>query len=558
MVIESAHMPRATLAISACLCIAAASAQNAFLPVWDHIYGGTLHEGSTMFRATSDGGFIVAAWSRSDSSGHKTQENRDSTNTTQDYWLIKLDSLGELEWERTLGGSGDDRLYDVRQTPDGGYVVAGGSRSPLSGDRTEPNYDSGQFIDNDYWMVKLAADGSIQWDKRYGGSGDDVCNVVLPLADGGFLLCGTSNTYLDGDKTVPNWLLTSRNIWLVRIDSTRAITWQRMLGSPSGNTLSDVIRTDDEGLLLLATAGGAPGGDVSEWALGDTDIWLAKLDSLGGLEWEERVGGSLLDDPERIIPAGDGGYVIASHSRSLTSLDKTQTNYDPTGLSGDYWIFKINAQGALVWDRTLGTPTHEYMFGDVIRTLDGGFLAIGGSESFTAAGDKTEASLGFHNGWMVKLDSAGSTEWDRVLLDAGLGDDRRVVQLADSSLVIASYRSGQVGGYATDTAVGETDLWVIKIALHDLSTALAHQVHTADDGSLRTTVVDGTVRWAVADGAGIVETLQLHDANGRSVRSFRPQASSGELLLQGIAPGGYVLTAFLRSGRRVSRAIVLP
>jgi len=551
-------MPRAPLAVSACLCIAAATAQNAFVPVWDHIYGGTLHENRTMFRTTSDGGFIVAARSRSGISGHKSQANRDSTNATQDYWVLKLDSLGDLEWERTLGGDGDDRVYDLRETPDGGYVVAGGSRSTLSGDRTEPNYDAGQFIDNDYWMVKLAADGSIQWDKRYGGSGDDVCNVVLPLADGGYLLCGTSDTYLGGDKTVPNWLLTSRNIWLVRIDSTRAITWQRMLGSPSGNTLADAIHTDDEGLLLLATTGGANGGDVSEWGIsGDSDIWLAKLDSAGAIEWENRIGGLLLDNPERIIPAGDGGYVIASHSRSLTSPDKTQTNYDPTGLTGDYWIFKINAEGAIVWDRTLGTPTHEYMFGDVIRTLDGGFLAIGGSESFTAAGDKTEANLGFYNGWMVKLNNAGDTEWDRVLLDAGLGDDRRVVQLADSSLVIASHRAGPVGGYATDAVVGETDLWVIKIALHDLSTALAHEYPSSAGGPLRASVVDGIVRWALADGAGIVEALELHDANGRSVRSLRPQASSGELLLQGIAPGGYMLTAFLRSGPNASCLIVL-
>ncbi|MBK8499391.1 MAG: hypothetical protein IPL52_11390 [Flavobacteriales bacterium] len=272
--------------------------------------------------------------SRSGISGHKSQPNRDSTNTTQDYWVLKLDSVGELEWERTLGGSGDDRVYDVRQTPDGGYVVAGGSRSPLSGDRTEPNYDTGMFIDNDYWIVKLAPDGAIQWDKRYGGTGDDVCHVILPEANGGYLLCGSTTTYQDGDKTIPNWLISTRNLWLVRIDSNLNVIWQRVLGSPQGNTLADAIATEDQGLILLATTGGANGGDVSEWGLsGDSDIWLAKLDSLGALEWENRVGGNLLDDPERIVPAGDGGYAIASHSRSLTSLDKTQTNYDPTGLT---------------------------------------------------------------------------------------------------------------------------------------------------------------------------------------------------------------------------------
>ncbi len=530
-------------------------AQSAFEPLWDHIYGGELNETATEFRATSDGGYIVACHSRSGISGHKTQENRDSTNATYDYWVIKLDSLGELEWERTLGGSGEERVRDVRETPDGGFVVAGGSNSTISGDRTEANYNGGTFLKYDYWIVKLAADGTIQWDKRYGGNGDEVCEVILPEADGGYLLCGTSDTYLGGDKTIPNWLNGTRNIWMVRIDSSRNVIWQRVLGSPPGNLLADVLATDDHGLLILGTTSGASGRDVSEWGSGDPDIWVARLDSLGALLWENRIGGILLDKPKSIVAAGDGGYVIASHSRNLTNPDKTQTNYDPTGFTGDYWILKINAQGAIEWDRTLGTSYHEYMYGEVIRTLDGGFLAIGESEAPGIEGDKTEANLGFFNGWMVKLDADGNTEWDRTLFDTGGGSEHRIVQQADSSLVIATHRSGSPGGYCTDTPVGASDLWIIKFRLHDVTTSLSSDLRPG--GRDLWADSDGTIHWAIADEADVVDALILYDASGRCLHSMRPSTGVGQWRPEGLAAAVYVIRARMRSGGSLSRTILL-
>ncbi|MBK8499390.1 MAG: hypothetical protein IPL52_11385 [Flavobacteriales bacterium] len=192
----------------------------------------------------------------------------------------------------------------------------------------------------------------------------------------------------------------------------------------------------------------------------------------------------------------------------------------------------------------------------MIRTLGGGFLVIGGSESFAIEGDKTEASLGFFNGWMVKLDEAGNTQWDRTVLDTGLGDGRRVVQLADSSLVIAAHRGGPVGGYATDTVVGESDLWLIKFALHDLSTA-SSEARINEGIGLYTSLPDGTVHWTVTDGSDFVDALELFDADGRSVRSVRPRTSSGSWRPEGLAPGAYVVRALLRSGRSVSCAVML-
>ncbi|MEI2674908.1 MAG: hypothetical protein V9F05_12780 [Chitinophagaceae bacterium] len=138
-----------------------------------------------------DGGLILGGSSSSTISGDKTVSS-----LGQDYWLIKIDSIGNIQWQNSIGGSGSEQPYSVFQTSDGGFIIGGDSYSGISGDKTQASRG-----DNDYWVVKTDASGNIEWDKTFGGSSVDFLHGIAQAADGGYFLCGESYSVISGDKT---------------------------------------------------------------------------------------------------------------------------------------------------------------------------------------------------------------------------------------------------------------------------------------------------------------------------------------------------------------------
>ena len=118
---------------------------------WQNTIGGSGNDELQSINQTSDGGYILSGYSNSGISGDKTEASQGSN----DYWVVKLNSLGVIEWQNTIGGSSDDRLYSINKTSDGGYILGGRSSSGISGDKTEASQGS-----NDYWVVKLASEPS--------------------------------------------------------------------------------------------------------------------------------------------------------------------------------------------------------------------------------------------------------------------------------------------------------------------------------------------------------------------------------------------------------------
>lgn len=150
--------------------------------VWDNTIGGSRTDIMQTIQETSDGGFIIGGYSNSGISGDKTQENWDITSPyTYDFWVIKIDSLGNIEWDKTIGGAKDDFLYSVNQTSDKGYILGGDSYSGISGDKNEPTtFNSDNY--GDYWAVKLDSIGNIEWENTVGGYGTDhirLCSAGL-------------------------------------------------------------------------------------------------------------------------------------------------------------------------------------------------------------------------------------------------------------------------------------------------------------------------------------------------------------------------------------------
>jgi hypothetical protein len=243
---------------------------------------------------------------------------------------VKTDASGNIQWQNTIGGSGDDAPWSIRQTTDGGYILGGLSDSPISGDKTE-NGNGGL----DYWIVKTDANGNIQWQNTIGGSYDDEIYSIQQTTDGGYILGGFSSSPISGDKTENS--NGSDDYWIVKTDESGNIQWQNTIGGNITDQLTSIQQTNDGGYILGGYSASPISGDKTENSNGGPDYWTVKTDASGNIQWQSTIGGSDDDRLRSIQQTTDGGYILGGYSDSNISGDKTENSNG----GFDYWIVKL-------------------------------------------------------------------------------------------------------------------------------------------------------------------------------------------------------------------------
>ncbi len=357
--------------------------------LWQNTIGGGGIDDLFSLSQTSDGGYVLGGTSNSDISGNKTVS---AVSGSFDYWLVKLDSAGNIEWQKDIGGSGSDNLRYIQQTDDFGYIIGGYSNSPISGDKTEASI----LGSDDYWIVKLNSLGSIEWDSNIGGNNQDVLWVIYQTIDKGFILGGSSYSGISGDKTEVN-IAGSQDYWIIKLDSTGTIVWQNTIGGNFTDFLSDIKQTSDRGYIVGGGSYSGISGDKTESSRGVSDCWILKLDSLGNIEWQKTIGGDLEDGTYVITQTPDGGFISAGISKSGISGDKTESNIG----FYDYWVIKLDNVGNILWQKTLGGWNDDVLLA-ADKTIDGGFI-LGGWSNSPISGDKIEDNTGSADFWIIKL-----------------------------------------------------------------------------------------------------------------------------------------------------------
>lgn len=292
---------------------------------WENTIGGDEEDVLTSVQQTTDGGYILAGWSRSGISGDKTEISMNF-----DYWVVKLNAVGNIQWQNTIGGSDAEYPFSVQQTTDGGYIVGGSSFSNASGDKTENNVGG-----TDFWVVKLDAIGNIQWQNSIGGSLYEACRTVRQTSDGGYIIGGYSFSNASGDKTENNAGQT--DYWVVKLNAAGNIQWQNTIGGEDADDLFSASPTPDGGYILSGASNSGISGDKTENRVGDYDCWLVKTDAAGTVQWQSTIGGGSVDDARVTLPTPDGGYIIGGSSSSDISGDKTEDNIGV----GDFWVVKL-------------------------------------------------------------------------------------------------------------------------------------------------------------------------------------------------------------------------
>ena len=406
---------------------------------WQKSIGGTGTDIAYSIIQTSDNGFIVA--------GNSSSNNGDVSGNhgLGDYLVVKLSVTGNIEWQKSLGGTNEDDARSIQQTLDGGYIVVGSSNSN-NGDV------SGNHGGADYWIVKLNSIGDIQWQKSLGGLSNEGANSIKETEDGGYIIAGTSastNSDVSGNHG-------SIDYWIVKINIEGNIEWQKCFGGTNQDSLWSITQSFDGGYVIVGYSV-SNDGDVSG-NHGGVDYWIVKINSIGTIEWQKSLGGSNDDIPFSITQTIDGGYIIAGNSSS--------NDGDVSGNHGyvDCWIVKINSIGIIEWQKSLGGSNQDFVY-SIIQISDGSYVIAGNSSSND---EDVSGNYGGLDCWMVKINSSGTIIWQKSLGGTGNDIPFSIIQTLNGGYIIAGYSDSNNGDVTGNN--GYEDFLIVKLSQDNLST----------------------------------------------------------------------------------------
>jgi len=352
--------------------------------------GGPAIEAGNSLIQTSDGGYAIAGYTKSFGAGEA------------DVYVVKLDANGNLQWTKTIGGSENEEGNSLIQTSNGGYVIAG----------TTNSFGAGYA---DVYVIKLDANGNLQWTKTIGGPGNEIGKSLIQTSDGGYAIAGATTSFGAGE-----W-----DVHVVKLDANGNLQWTKTIGGPK----------DDRGFSLIQTSDGgyAIAGYTGSFGAGEWDVYVVKLDANGNLQWTKTIGGPTIDAGSSLIQTSDGGYAIAGATISFGAREV------------DVYVVKLGANGNLQWTKTIGGPGNEAGF-SLIQTSDGGYAIAGDTKSFGAGWDDV---------CVVKLDANGNLQWSKTIKGKNSDWGRSLIQTSDGGYAIA--------GATQSFGAGETDICIVKL-----------------------------------------------------------------------------------------------
>jgi hypothetical protein len=416
--------------------------------------GGNEHDILRSMCITKDGGFAICGWSYSDSSGDKLVNNHGIIYS--DFWLIKFNNKGIIQWQKAIGGNGYELYGTVTSTNDGGFILGGASMSDISGDKTENCRGN-----DDMWIVKLDSSGNIQWDKTIGGSGLDECAFIRQTKDSCYVIAGSSTSNISGDKTEN--CRGDFDMWIIKLDSKGKILWNKTLGGNRWEFPGGLELTNDDGAIICGNSASDIGTDKSEANRGKrADFWIIKLDKDGKKIWDRTIGGNDDDMALGIKKTNDGNYLLTGFSSSNKSYEKSENS---KGGDHDIWVVKIDSTGKIIWDKTIGGEGDDFSIGgaNILLTLDGGYVICGDSNS-KISGDKTDSCRGDYDFWIVKLNKTGKIEWDKTIGGANYENLVGVAEIKKNYFVVAGSSESGISGDKTDSSKGgKADYWIVYL-----------------------------------------------------------------------------------------------
>lgn len=360
---------------------------------WNKTYSGLNYFYANSIISSSDGGYVIAG----------SSAPYDNPSYVEDVYgfLLKIDSAGNVQWNKTIDKTSRDRFTSIIETSDGGYALAGYTGKDLAG-----------------WLVKTDKTGNVQWDATFGGGHNAHFQALVQTSDEGYAMAGTTESK---DTNSGSW---QRDFWIVKTDSSGHMQWNQTYGDP--------INDDHCYSLIQSFDGGFALAGVYNFGGYEQDAWLVKTDSAGFMQWNTTWSGTRDSEAQSLLQTRDGGFLAAG---------KTYSNLT---YSQDGFLLKIKGDGQLEWDKVYGDKTDYEGFSSIIPTGDGGY-AIAGTSNY--------------KGWLVKVSSTGDLQLNSIFNGhLHLSFFNSVVQAIDGDYVVV----GTTGGEQLDENKYTTVAWVVK------------------------------------------------------------------------------------------------
>ncbi len=442
---------------------------------WVRNYGGPGYDAASCAEPTPDGGYIVVGGTN------------DTLGSNPDIWLAKLDAYGDTLWTRTYSGAGVDAGEAVLPTPDGGYIIAGWTTS----------YGNSEQV----YLIKTDAIGTAVWSRTYGGTGHDQAWSIALTADSGYIVAGSTSSYGD-----------SGQVYLIKTDANGDSLWSRAFGGARGDWAQEVRQTPDSGYIAIGTS--------TSFGDGNLQVYLIKTFPSGNPEWSKVYGGA---DPEygySVEPTRDGGYLCAGTTGSF-------------GNSSQAYLIKTNAYGDTLWTRTYGLGDCEEAR-SVRQTPDSGCILAGYTASY---GDSEQV-------YLVKTNAAGDTLWTRTHGGTGRDFANSVRVAPDGGYVIAG---------SSSSFGNRTQAYLIKTEQNG-TVAVADRLPSVPRVRAgRSTIARGVLRWEVDGSQQTGDGGELLDASGRRVMLLHPGPND----VRALAPGVYFISTGGASRAGSARVVLL-
>ena len=403
-------------------------------------FGGSKNDVAEAVHATSDGGFVVL--------GHTQSRDGDITGKSDDsydYWLLKFDSEAALEWNKTYGGTGDDRGHDIIQTSDGGFALLGYS------DSTDGDLNANQGL-RDFWVIKTDPLGNISWQKSFGFSGIDEGTKILETSDNHLLLSGILDVSASGGQGDFGRFSTRHaggDYWSIKIAPSGDLIWSKYYGGSFTDSPRGILENNRNQLIVV---GGSDSNDVDITNnKGSYDFWVVKTNFEGAIIWEKSYGGSEIDEARGIVQSEDGSYVIVGDTRS-NDQDISSNNG-----AADLWMIKIDENGHLLWNRSFGGSSFDVPR-SIAKTFNNDYIVSGSSRS--SDGDVSK-NQGLNDAWIVKISNEGQLIWETSVGGSEIDFCYDAVELNDGSLIAVGESASSDGDILQNK--GFADALIIKM-----------------------------------------------------------------------------------------------
>jgi len=353
--------------------------------------------------------------------------------------------LGEIDSVKTLGGSKNESAQSVIKTTDGGYAILGHTQSMDFDITDKPNESF------DYWVLKFDANDQIEWSKTYGGTADDRGNAIIQTTDGGYAILGQS-TSNDEDVTEN---AGANDYWIAKLDASGNISWQKSFGYAGADIGITLLQTNDNGYFLTGvldvTASGGQGNTrQSNTRHAGGDYWAIKLDPSGNIQWSKFYGGGFTDTPYDAVETTDGYIIVGSSDSNDVDINNNKGTYD-------FWVIKINNNGAIVWEKSFGGSEIDEAR-SIIQTNDGNFVIVGDTRS---SDQDVNSLIGAADLWIIKISPTGNLLWEKTIGGSSFDVGRSISKTQDDGFVVTGSSRSADGNLSTNQ--GQNDAWILKL-----------------------------------------------------------------------------------------------